>query len=321
MSQDVIVFGGSGFIGTHLVRRLASGSRNGKIISVDIREPRERISGVDYRRADVRNLGAFDPGDNTARIYNLAAVHTTPGHQPHEYFETNIAGALEITKLAERSNIKEIVFTSSISIYGPSEEMKTEQSQPAPVSAYGRSKLLAEQVHNDWLDRAAGRVLTVVRPAVVFGPGEGGNFTRMAALLAKGFFIYPGRKDTIKACIYVQDLLDAIEYARSNNSRKVVFNGAYPERYTLEQIVGTLVRNHFPRAHTVLIPRAAVTAIARILGFVDVFNLGIHPERVTKLVQSTDIYPSWLADSGFKFPTSLEDVLMRWSKQTNASFV
>ena len=321
MTESVVVFGGSGFIGTHLVRRLTSNGGDCKIISVDIRKPRERISGVEYREADVRNLDSFELGANVTRIYNLAAVHTTPGHPNHEYYETNVAGALEITKLAERCGVNNIVFTSSISVYGPSEEMKTEASTPSPVSAYGRSKLLAEQVHNAWLDRGTGRTLTIVRPAVVFGPGEGGNFTRMAALLARGIFIYPGRKDTIKACIYVEDLLDAIEYARINNAMKVIFNGAYPERYTLEQIVGTLIRNHFPRAHTVLIPRAAVAGIARVLGFVDVFQLGIHPERVTKLVQSTDIYPRWLTDNGFKFPTSLEDVLMRWSKQTDSSFV
>ena len=319
MADSVIVFGGSGFIGTHLTRRLsAAGTR---VVSVDIREPRERLAGVDYRRGDVRALATFSLNEPVDRIYNLAAVHTTPGHPTHEYYETNVAGALEITKLAERSGINEIVFTSSISVYGPSEEMKTEESRPAPTSAYGWSKLLAERVHDDWFNRRDGRRLTVVRPAVVFGPGEGGNFTRMAALLAKGFFIYPGRKDTIKACIYVQDLLEAIEYARSSNRTKIVFNGAYPERYTLEQIVGTLIRDHFPQARTVLIPQTAVTGAAKVLGVIDIFKLGIHPDRVMKLVQSTDIYPRWLTEHGFKFPTSLEDVLKRWSKQTNASFI
>jgi hypothetical protein len=43
-----------------------------------------------------------------------------------------------------------------------------------------------------------------LQAAVIFGAGEGGNFTRLAKLLQKVFFVYPGRKDTIKACFYVK---------------------------------------------------------------------------------------------------------------------
>jgi len=320
MVEKVIIFGGSGFIGTHLTRKL-SGDLGCEVISADIRPPRERLPGVDYRIADVRDLSAFEAPTDTARIYNLAAIHTTPGHPTHEYYETNIAGAIEVTGLAERAGIKEILFTSSISIYGPSEEMKTEDSLPAPVSAYGRSKLLAESVHRQWAARDPSRVLTVVRPAVVFGPGEGGNFARLAALLKKGLFVYPGRKDTIKACIYVEDLIAAFEFARSKRLPVTTLNGAYPQRYTLEQIVEALIDQHFPRAHTFLVPRVVVTAAAKMLGAVGFLNLGIHPERVMKLVLSTDIYPGWLTNNGFTFPGSLADVLARWSRQTGGSFV
>lgn len=320
MQEHVIVFGGSGFIGTRLVRRLSSAS-NLRIISADIRQPRVRLPGVMYQQADVRDLSSFEVPPNTTRIYNLAAVHTTPGHPTHEYYETNIAGALEVTLLAERHAVQEIVFTSSISVYGPSEETKTEDSVPAPASAYGRSKLLAEQVHRQWIERGPERKLTVVRPAVVFGPGEGGNFTRLAAMLAKGIFVYPGRKDTIKACIFVDDLLSAIEFARTKHDRYVVFNGAYPSHLTLEDIVNVMIRDHFPSARTVFVPRVVVTVAARMLAAADFLHLGIHPDRVMKLVQSTDVYPGWLTSHGYAFPRSLDDVLGIWSKQTNGSFV
>src|SRR5690242_9509554 len=132
--SSVIVFGGSGFIGSHLIRRLAAEAGN-QIISVDLREPTERLSGVDYRIADVRNLRTLDVQSKVDRIYNLAAIHTTPGHPSHEYYETNIAGAAEVTSFATRYNVPEIIFTSSISVYGPSESVKTEDTPLAPVSA------------------------------------------------------------------------------------------------------------------------------------------------------------------------------------------
>lgn len=318
MTERYLVTGASGFIGTHLIRRLCAAGA--QVVAVDLKPPRERLPSVDYRQGDVRDLSEFHIDGQVNRIYNLAAIHTTPGHQNHEYYETNVLGALQVTRLADRLAIPEIVFTSSISVYGPSEDMKTEDSVPAPASAYGYSKLLSEQIHRGWLDRQPERKLTIVRPAVVFGPGEGGNFTRLAKLLKKGFFIYPGRKDTIKACIYVEDLLDALAFAQSQPEPFVLFNGAYPDRYTLEQIVTVLIQHHFPRARSYLLPRAFVSTAATGLGAVGFLNIGIHPDRVTKLVRSTDIYPTWLMSHQFQFPSSLETVMQRWQKDTQGAF-
>ena len=319
MSESYLIFGGSGFIGTHLTER---SSRAGiRIVSADIVPPRAVIAGVDYQTADVRDLSNFELSVPVDRIYLFAAVHTTPGHPDHDYYETNICGALEVARFAERHNIQEIVFTSSISVYGTTEQTKDEASLPAPESPYGRSKLMAEKILRHWAEQDSGRKLTIVRPAVVFGRGEGGNFTRMAKLLGKGFFVYPGRKDTIKACIYVEDLLLAIEFARAHGERQVTFNAAYPQRYTLEQIVQSLIVGHFPTARTVLVPRRVVTTAAAVLGPIGFLNIGIHPQRVTKLVRSTDVYPGWLVAAGFQFPEALGSVMRRWSDATNGSFV
>ncbi len=84
-----------------------------------------------------------------------------------------------------RHGASSLFFTSSISVYGPTEEPRTESSPLAPVSAYGESKLEAEGIHRRWVEAAAGRRLVVVRPAAVFGPGENGNFTRLAAACAE----------------------------------------------------------------------------------------------------------------------------------------
>ncbi|WP_262528459.1 NAD-dependent epimerase/dehydratase family protein [Agrobacterium tumefaciens] len=319
--DTILIFGGAGFVGTHLLRSLSE-QNNFDLVSVDKKDATSKIAGVTYIKHDVRDLSSFSIERNIARIYNLAAVHTTPGHPTHEYYDTNVSGALEITKFAERHNVPELVFTSSISVYGPAEDRKTEETTPRPESAYGYSKLLAEKVHEDWLRRAPEeRKLTVVRPAVVFGPGEGGNFTRLASLLKRGMFVYPGRKDTIKACIYISDLLGALEFARQQQQNYVLFNAAYPGRYTLEQIVETLIDKHFPTAKTFLVPRYLLTSAAKLLGSMDAFNLGVHPDRVLKLVRSTDVYPNWLDRNGYPFPNSLPEVFDRWSRETNGSFV
>lgn len=318
-SKNVLVFGGSGFIGTRLVARLSGEGH--RVVSVDIRPPRARLDGVGYLHGDVRDLSAFEPGIAVDRIYNLAAVHTTPGHPDHEYYETNILGANSITALARRLYVKEIVFTSSISVYGPGEETKSETTPPAPVSPYGWSKFMAERIQIAWLEEDVSRRLVICRPAVIFGPGEGGNFTRMATLLKKGFFVYPGRKDTIKACFYVDDLLEALQFAIDRPERFVLFNGCYPDRYTLEQIVETFRTTHMHGVRTFMVPRGIVTAAAALLKPFSAMGLGIHPDRVTKLVKSTDVVPGWLASVNLAGAGRLPSAIDRWNAASDGRFV
>lgn len=315
----ILIFGGNGFIGSHLVKRLYNKNHR-QIIVIDIRPPLDQLEGVTYIKGDVRDLSSLKLGGPIQTIYNLAAVHTTPGHPNHEYYDTNVAGAVQITALARRSGCRDIVFTSSISVYGPGEDIKTEATPPMPESAYGWSKWLAEGVHRSWLEEATDRHLVICRPAVIFGQGEGGNFTRLAKLLSKGFFIFPGRRDTIKACFHVDDLLDSITYAHGLNRRYVLFNGSYPDRYTIEQIVEAFRTKYFPKTWTVTFPRFAMTVAANLMRPFSAAGLGIHPERIAKLVRSTDILPSWLDEQGQAKHGRLPNALARWAEQTGGRF-
>lgn len=315
--KTVLITGGSGFIGTHLARRLHGAGAT--VVSLDLKPPRETLPGAEYVVADVREMAELGL-PKVDSIWNLAAVHTTPGHPDHEYYDTNVSGALEVTRLARSQVVQEIVFTSSISVYGPSEERKTEASAPAPTSAYGKSKLMAEIIQGDWQAEDPARRLTIIRPAVVFGQGEGGNFARMAALLKKGVFVFPGRRDTIKSCIYVEDLIDLMLAARSGDENRVLLNGAYPECPTLEQIVTTLQARYFPRAKLVDVPRGAVMAAAKAIGALNGVG-GIHPDRVTKLLKSTHVYPQWVAERGLLDAGAFDRGVDRWAEATSRSFV
>ena len=317
--ETIVVFGGSGFIGGHLLRRMANqGATN--LISVDLREPGVCVDGVTYLTADVRDLSKLKIDGQVKKIYNFAAVHTTPGHEPWEYYETNVRGALQVTRFAQRHGCTSIVFTSSISVYGPNETSKDESTIPTPNSDYGRSKLIAETLHEDWVAQSDAHRLVIVRPAVVFGAGEGGNFTRLARMLEKGVFVYPGRKDTIKSCIYVKDLLEWIGQAEKMKERCILFNGSYSNRYTIEEIVETFRAVAFPKARTFLVPGGALRAIAAVLRPLSATGIGIHPDRITKLMVSTNILPSWAEAQDFDTRDRLEFVLQDWKNDTLAEF-
>ncbi|NRA16461.1 MAG: NAD(P)-dependent oxidoreductase [Oceanospirillaceae bacterium] len=316
--KHIIIFGGSGFIGTHLINQLVN--KNIKIISADIKDPEKKHKSVEYIYADVRDLSKLKIRSNIDTIYNFAAIHTTPGHEDIEYFSTNVFGALEVTKFASKESIKEIIFTSSIAVYGSSEEEKNEASNLLPTSAYGVSKTQAEGIHKQWFDTNAGAKLIIVRPSVVFGKGEGGNYSRLARILDKGFFIYPGRKDTIKGCIYIKELLASIDFAQRNNERIVVFNAVFPKKYSIEDIVECFKRNYFHKVKSFMVPIKLVIYAARLLSVFDQFHLGINQERVLKLVKSTNIEPKWLVDHGYKFSYELDTSIRDWYIDTGKKF-
>lgn len=317
----VLVLGGSGFIGSHLLTAL---KRAGvpTLISLDIRMPVNPIEGVRYVQGDVREpLGAQVLGPQIPEadsgfdvIFNLAAVHVTPGHPDHAYYDTNVLGALHATRLAREIGVGRIVFTSSISTYGPREESCDESSALKPVSAYGKSKRMAELIHQDWRHEAPERRLVIARPAVVFGPGERGNFTRLIKAIGRGLFVYPGRTDTIKACGYVDDLVASFSFALGRDEGEFLYNFAMPTRVTISNICGRALAIWGGTPPRGVLPTGPLRAVARLFELADAVGLrnGINRARVDKLTLSTDVRPAALEQAGFRFSHDLSSALTDW---------
>jgi GlcNAc-P-P-Und epimerase len=197
--ESCVIFGGTGFIGTHFARFLLSNHLARNVILADIEAPNKQLWSNSTRKELKDERVRYVPVDvcspiqnsnlptHAELVLNLAAVHREPGHEPHEYFETNLHGAENVCNWATEVGCRTLLFTSSISPYGPTEQLKNEYSTPVPVTAYGASKLAAEKIHLGWQQGGVDRKLVIVRPGVVFGPGEGGNVTRLVRSVLKGY--------------------------------------------------------------------------------------------------------------------------------------
>lgn len=328
--MNYIIFGGSGFIGTHLIHMLNEiKAPDDKIYDLDIVMPGEegvvpgvveKNEGVEYIRLDVRKPidFSFTPTDRDI-IFNLAAVHRTPGHPDKEYFETNMLGAENVCAFAEKHGIKKILFTSSIAPYGAAEELKSEDTLPTPNTPYGISKLVAEKIHQMWQVKDAKRELTIVRPGIVYGKGEHGNMTRLYKGMKGHYFMYTGRKDTIKACIYVKELVLFFKYRMMDNSFPGcdIYNCTFEPAYNIEQICETIQKATNMKRFIPLIPGGLLMTAATILGPIGGKKVGIHPDRVKKLMVSTNICGKKLAGTDYKFHYSFLDTYRDWFKDCN----
>jgi len=337
--MNYIITGGTGFIGTHLTNLIKEVEPEAKIWDLDVVKPGMPLPTVkDYKsplrdgqtlqstwvECDVRkpidNL-PFTPTQDDI-IFNFAAVHRTPGFPDYDYFETNIRGAENVTAFAEKWGIKKIVFTSSIAPYGAAEEEKRETTLPTPNTAYGISKLVAEKIHMIWQARdKKNRQLTIVRPGVVFGKGENGNFTRLYWGIKGHKFAYPGRKDTIKASIYVKELVRFMLWELSKQQGGVeIYNCTYEPAYKIETIVNTIKDVTGLKSKVFLVPSWILMPSAAVLGVLGA-PMGICPARVKKLMISTNICGEKLKNSGYEFKWSFKQAIEDWFEDNDRKWL
>ncbi len=333
--ETCVIFGGTGFIGTHFCRHLLENALVEKVVLADIKPLSEERRAhpviaenlekgrILYVKLDVRFRKDFEdlPG-SCDLIANFAAVHREPGHQPAEYYETNLPGAENVCWWAGQVGCAKIVFTSSIAPYGPSEQERTEDSIPTPETAYGGSKLVAEKIHQMWQASAPGRFLLIVRPGVVFGPGEGGNVTRLIRAVIGRYFVYMGNESTRKAGGYVKELCHsliwALEHMNETRTSFFLYNFTMPIPPSVKDYVSVICSVAGVKRHFLHVPFKVVYALSV---FIDsIFSLfgvkqSINPVRVRKLVRSNNIVPKVLNDNGYVYVYSLSEAMLDWKRE------
>jgi GlcNAc-P-P-Und epimerase len=322
-NRQAIVFGGAGFIGSHFLKRLAETHRYDRLFCVDISKPRFASESVDYLNRDIRQPIPPDLcGDGPFDIFNFAAVHTTPGHEDWEYYWTNVNGAANVCRFASDVDADYMLFTSTMGVYGPSEAAKDENATLEPAGAYGRSKILAERIHQSWqADRPERRRLTIVRPGVVYGLAERGNFTRLSRVLRQRRFVYPGRTDTIKACGYVEDLVSSMIQMGDRNDGVFLYNFCHPQGYTSKDICKAFAKVAGYPEPRIVVPLWMLSSAA--LGFEVLSTVGVKTDinraRVRKLYQSTNMTPKRLQEVGFRYRYDLVAGLSAWKQSSQMS--
>jgi nucleoside-diphosphate-sugar epimerase len=242
--RTVAVTGAGGFIGAHLVQRLASLGM--EVRALDLR-PRVRSSYGDQVRVhqvdicDGAALGPLLEGVDT--VFHLASLHLEVGAEPAAFDAVNVDAAANLVTLAAERGVGRFIHTSSVGVYGDAGRgLPLQEDAPKhPESPYERSKLKGERAV---LARArdARLDLIVLRPAWVYGPGCPRTAKLLRGLEQRRFF-YIGRGDNLRHPLYIDEMIDAFILASEGSGLEGrIFNVGGPQIMPLRQMVETFAR-------------------------------------------------------------------------------
>jgi len=212
----ILVTGGAGFIGAHLVNSLAS-AHAGEIIVLDNLYrgySRDSLpSSVAFRQTDIRDPAAVaDAVRGCEIVFHLAAQSNVMGAvaDSRYAFSTNVAGTLTVLEAAAAAGVKRLVFTSSREVYGDPQSIPVPETAPVRAkNAYGASKVAGEVYCR--LAAQQGLETVVLRLANVYGPGDRDRVIPLFAAAARAgesITVFGSRK--LLDFVWIDTVVDAL---------------------------------------------------------------------------------------------------------------
>ncbi|TGE83299.1 UDP-glucose 4-epimerase GalE [Weissella confusa] len=156
----ILVLGGAGYIGSHMVDTLLSDGRDVVVVDNLLTGHRAAVpAGVPFYEVDIRDKAALREvfeKENIEQVVHFAASSIVPESMadPLKYFDNNTAGMIALLEVMLEFDVKQIVFSSTAATYGIPEENPIKETTPQnPINPYGESKLQMEHIMK-WADEA-----------------------------------------------------------------------------------------------------------------------------------------------------------------------
>lgn len=206
-----LVTGASGFVGGALAKHLSSRGYDVTVLvrRTSKRDALEKIAGLKFAIGDLLSGEGLDEAvAGVDAVMHLAGV--TKARTAEEYQRGNADGTRRLcAAMAQLPKPPRMVFCSSLAAAGPTTrgKPKTEADDPAPISIYGRSKLGAEMAVRAFADKLPA---IIVRPPVVYGPGDEVNVPPLFPMGKLGVYVKPGLTPKHLSFIHVDDLCEAL---------------------------------------------------------------------------------------------------------------
>lgn len=273
--EGVLVTGGAGFIGSHLVDLLVEKGHavyvlddlsSGRMENLSMHEGSDAIRFIkgDVSRPmdECLNPGSMKGGPEIGAIFHLAARVdvTTSISNPLDDARVNYIGTLNVLDFALRNGVENMIFSSSAAVYGDVKEIPTPEDAPkSPISPYGSHKLASENILG-MFNEHYGMRCTALRFFNVYGPRQdpsnpySGVISKFIdASLRKDPLIIFGDGNQSRDFVYVRDVAEAL-YRAYLRSPSMVLNIGTGRETTVNSLAKTVIRTSGYDGRTVHMP-------------------------------------------------------------------
>ena len=210
--MTVLVTGGAGFLGSHLVELLLQDGESPRVLV----RPGEDVTALAADEVDIRWGDLTDPAALASATHGVdrvlhCAARTGPWGPAGEYERVNVLGLETLVRTALAAGVRRLVHVSSITVHGndvrgAADETAALREEPNP---YSRSKVAGERLLERMIQEEAAPV-TIVRPGWIYGPRDRASFARLTDMIATGRMVVVGAGDNHLPLIYVRDVARGI---------------------------------------------------------------------------------------------------------------
>ena len=287
--MKILITGAGGWLGSELTERLLEEGNYIRAFvlfsSKKLNELKEKYDDLlEIVEGDICNKDDLNKSlEGIEQVYHLAAkVHSLPKSKKEEeqFFKINTEASEKLFELCLEHKVKRVIFYSSVSVYGDSEEIIDVNSPKNPVTAYAKSKLMAEEIGLR-LFKEKGLPITIIEPVTVYGGDDVGNFEKLKNLVNKGFVPRFGDGENKKTVIYYKDLISmTIEISQNIDTLgKVIICGS--EIISYNHIINVLTKGINKRSIVIRFNEGFIKIIIWCCSFI---NLGIIKNIVRKII-------------------------------------
>jgi nucleoside-diphosphate-sugar epimerase len=305
--MSILTIGGSGFVGSFLIKEL----QDYKVGNLD-KNPSPFFDNITVN-GDIRNSDEIKIPKGTKSVVLLAAEHRDDVAPTSLYYDVNVQGTKNVLKVMDNAGVKNIIFTSSVAIYGLNKTNPDENHQEDPFNHYGKSKWQAELVIKEWYDNdPTNKSVTILRPTVIFGERNRGNVYNLLKQISSGKFMMIGKGQNKKSMAYVGNIVALIKDRLGKKELGYhVFNYADKPDFSMVELTQTIEEKMKSKLPSIKIPYLLGMMGGYGFDFISVLSgkkFSISSVRVQKFCATTQFDASKV-HGVFKPPYTLEEGL------------
>lgn len=307
--KKLLYIGASGFVGTRLIDITKDAF---SLINLDKQNSHffDNITTI----GDIRNVEEIEKVmEGVDTVVLLAAEHRDDVSPTSLYYDVNVTGTKNVLDVMDKHDVKNIIFTSSVAVYGLNKENPSEDHPVDPFNHYGKSKWQAEEVLREWYHNGTDKSLTIVRPTVIFGERNRGNVYNLLKQIASGKFMMVGKGTNYKSMAYVGNIVEFVKYHIDNAKPGYhVFNYIDKPDTNMNDLVKQVEKSlnkKIPSTHLPywlgMMGGIGFDVLSKVTGK----KFSVSSVRVKKFCATTQFDATAAHSCGFKAPFSLEQGL------------